>query len=79
MGIRALAPDQLSELASLGAGFEHNTPLWYCVLKEAELSGGTRLAGVGARIVGEVFIGLLAHNRNSYFSRTPLAADAPEP
>ncbi len=69
MGIPALVPDQLSELALLGVGFEHNTPLWYYVLKEAELSGGTRLVGVGARIVGEVFIGLLEHDRHSYLSR----------
>ena len=69
MGIPALMPDQLSELAPLGVGFEQNTPLWYYVLKEAELSGGTRLVGVGARIVGEVFIGLLANDRHSYLSR----------
>ncbi|MBB3674400.1 peroxidase family protein [Modestobacter versicolor] len=30
------------------------TPLWFYVLREAELNGG-RLAGVGARIVAEVF------------------------
>ena len=31
-----------------------NTPLWFYVLREAELNGG-RLAGVGARIVAETF------------------------
>lgn len=31
-----------------------NTPLWFYVLREAEVSGG-RLAGVGGRIVAEVF------------------------
>jgi hypothetical protein len=30
------------------------TPLWFYVLREAELNGG-RLAGVGARIVAETF------------------------
>jgi hypothetical protein len=45
--------------------------LWYYVLKEAELSGGARLAGVGARIVGEVFIALLTLDRNSYLWRHP--------
>lgn len=45
------------------------SPLWYYVLKEAELSGGSRLSGVGARIVGEVFIGLLTLDRNCYLSR----------
>ena len=77
MGIPALSPDQLSELAPFGVGFERNTPLWYYVLKEAELSGGTRLVGVGARIVGEVIIGLLALDRQFLLVATrPLAADA---
>jgi hypothetical protein len=31
-----------------------NTPLWFYILREAELNGG-QLAGVGARIVAEVF------------------------
>ena len=31
-----------------------NTPLWFYILREAELNGG-KLAGVGARIVAEVF------------------------
>ena len=52
-----------------GVGFESDTPLWYYVLKEAELSGGARLAGVGARIVGEVFLGLLTLDKNSYLWR----------
>ena len=40
MGIRPLAPTQLSELATFGVGFERSTPLWYYILKEAELAGG---------------------------------------
>jgi hypothetical protein len=71
MGIRPLAPSQLSELAQFRVGFERNTPLWYYILKEAELAGGTTLAGVGARIVTEVFIGLLAQDRHSYLARNP--------
>jgi heme peroxidase len=71
MGIRPLGPGDVSELAGLGVGFERDTPLWYYVLKEAELSGGARLAGVGARIVGEVFIALLTLDRNSYLWRHP--------
>jgi hypothetical protein len=34
--------------------FLTRTPLWFYVLREAELNGG-RLAGVGARIVAETF------------------------
>ena len=48
------------ELAPLGVGFERSTPLWYYVLKEAEvLADGLHLGPVGGRIVAEVFIGLL--------------------
>jgi hypothetical protein len=35
-------------------GVLKNTPLWFYVLREAELGGG-RLGGVGARIVSETF------------------------
>ena len=69
MRVPALGPGELSELAGFGVGFESDTPLWYYVLKEAELSGGARLVGVGARIVGEVFLGLLTLDRDSYLWR----------
>ena len=69
MGITPLAPSQLNELAAFRVGFDRSTPLWYYILKEAELAGGAILAGVGARIVAEVFLGLLATDRNSYFSQ----------
>jgi hypothetical protein len=70
MNIRPLTPQQLSELAPFGVNLERSTPLWYYVLKEAELlTSGTRLAGVGARIVGETFLGILAADTRSYFSQ----------
>lgn len=71
MGIPPLAASQLAELTSFGVGFERSTPLWYYILKEAELAGGTHLAGVGARIVAEVFIGLLQQDGGSYLSNNP--------
>jgi hypothetical protein len=71
MRIPALSTSQLSELAPFGVGFERSTPLWYYVLKEAEVTGGTRLAGVGARIVAEVFLGLLRRDRSSYLAQRP--------
>ena len=57
-----------------------STPLWYYILKEAELIGdGLQLGPVGGRIVGEVFIGLLQLDPNSYLSSAAeLAADAAE-
>ena len=67
--IRPLTRSQLAELAGFGVGFEESTPLWYYVLKEAEVAGGAQLAGVGARLVSEVFLSLLMLDGNSYFNQ----------
>ncbi|HEX5708087.1 MAG TPA: hypothetical protein VFX96_12370, partial [Pyrinomonadaceae bacterium] len=45
--------------------FERRTPLWYYILKEAELGGGERLGPVGSRIVAETFVGLIKKSRYS--------------
>lgn len=67
-----LSPRDFSELAGYGLGLERNTPLWYYVLREAELIGGGEILGpVGGRIVGEVIIGLLQADRDSYLSAAP--------
>ena len=79
MNIRPLTPEQLNELAFFGADLERSTPLWYYVLKEAELAGGQRLAGVGARIVGEVFLGLLAADSRFVSVAVAVAPDASQP
>jgi hypothetical protein len=51
-------------------GLHLKTPLWYYILKEAQVrSGGERLGPVGARIVAEVFIGLVAGDNSSYLSQ----------
>lgn len=63
MGVQALTVEQLSELAPFN--MDRNTPLWYYILKEAEvLEDGLRLGPVGSRIVGEVFIGLLKADKD---------------
>jgi hypothetical protein len=50
------------------AGWANQAPLWYYVLKEAELPPykGERLGPVGGRIVAEVLVGLLQRDPNSY-------------
>jgi len=41
-------------------GWKGETPLWYYILREADVrGGGDRLGPVGGRIVGEVLVGLL--------------------
>jgi hypothetical protein len=70
MGIRPLAASQLAELSAFGVGLERSTPLWYYILKEAEvIADGLTLTGVGARVVGEVILGLLELDESSYLSR----------
>ena len=51
---------------------EQDTPLWFYVLREAEVrSGGQRLGPVGARIVTEVLIGLLKGDPQSFLNVQP--------
>jgi hypothetical protein len=67
-----LQAQDFPELQQFGHGLPSSTPLWYYVIKEAEmLAGGTILAGVGARIVAEVFIGLLQLDPTSYLATNP--------
>ncbi len=73
MGMEPLGASELDELRGYGLGLERSTPLWYYVLKEARLrANGTTLGPVGARIVGEVFIGLLQYDDQSYLTQNPL-------
>lgn len=45
------------------------TPLWYYILKEAQIrQNGRRLGPVGSRIVAEVFVGLLQGDPKSFLS-----------
>ena len=51
-------------------GVSGPTPLWFYVLREAELQeNGRRLGETGARIVAEVFIGLLERDRLSFLRK----------
>lgn len=61
------------ELAAIQAGeFDVKTPLWYYILKEAEVRGnGEQLGPVGARIVAEVFVGLIEGDPKSFLARAP--------
>lgn len=49
-------------------GFDVLTPLWFYVLKEAEvLGGGNHLGPLGSRIVAETLVGLIDHDPGSYW------------
>ena len=64
--------NNFTEFRGYNVGLDSNTPLWYYVLKEAELmEQGLRLGPVGSLIVGEVFIGLLQLAPGSYLRDNP--------
>jgi hypothetical protein len=72
MGAPVLSQADLAELESIHPSFALSTPLWYYILKEAELlQGGLQLGPVGGRIVCEVFIGLLEADQNAYVNVQP--------
>lgn len=73
VGATALGPEEVAsgdDRAVLREhGFHERTPLWYYVLKEAEVqANGQRLGEVGSRIVAEVFFGLIEGDRTSFMA-----------
>jgi hypothetical protein len=72
IGAPVLGASNFTEWRGYGVGLDSSTPLWFYVLKEAEvLEQGLRLGPVGATIVGEVFIGLLQVAPGSYLRDNP--------
>jgi hypothetical protein len=68
---RALGVEPLSEeqIGLAMNGWTGETPLWIYVLKEADaLQGGDRLGPVGGRIVGEVLVGIIDADPESFRS-----------
>ena len=69
LGVPVLSADHVG-LAEHGWAAE--TPLWYYILKEADvLHNGDQLGPVGGRIVGEVLIGIIDADPDSFRSVDP--------
>jgi hypothetical protein len=64
---------------STDPGWGGEAPLWFYILKEAELApyNAERLGPVGGRIVAEVLVGLLQRDPNSYLYLDPAWKPAP--
>ncbi len=92
MKLPVLAPADLDDLEHFH--LNERTPLWFYVLREAQVTaGGEHLGPVGGRIVAEVIIGLIAlirrilakgrHERvvttSAAFSRSTVVKDPFEP
>ena len=76
--IPVVSRTEFRDLARFDIGLDRSTPLWFYILREAEvagraagLAGGQRLVGVGARVITEVFVGLLQADPNSFLNKNP--------
>lgn len=70
MQLPVLAPGDLAELKDLD--LDERTPLWFYILREAEvMAGGEHLGPVGGRIVAEVIHGLIESDGQSYLRQDP--------
>jgi hypothetical protein len=77
LGVTALTEEQLLQGdqgvadALVDGGFLNNTPLWFYVLKEAEVTqDGERLGEVGSHIVCTTLIGQIKADPGSYLNKT---------
>ncbi|MFT7648656.1 MAG: hypothetical protein ACI8Y4_003408 [Candidatus Poriferisodalaceae bacterium] len=72
MGVDRLSRGDLDDLDGLGHRLDQSTPLWFYILREADvIHEGLHLGPVGGRIVAEVFVNLLRRDPTSYFSSQP--------
>jgi hypothetical protein len=72
VGAPILSNNDLQELAQFDNSLLAATPLFFYVLKEAELmEAGEHLGPTGGRIVGEVFMNNLRNDSNSYLNADP--------
>jgi hypothetical protein len=70
MALPVLPRTNLADLREFG--MDDRTPLWFYVLREAEVDqAGDRLGPVGARIVAEVILGLIEGDKTSYLAQDP--------
>jgi len=69
LGVPVLSAEQVGLAAH---GWTGETPLWFYILREADVLGdGDRLGPVGGRIVGEVIVGLIDRDPESFRSVDP--------
>jgi hypothetical protein len=75
MGVRELTEAQITMGADgeklRAIGLHQATPLWYYILKEAQMlgDGGSRLGPVGSRILAEVFVGMLQTDSEAFLHK----------
>jgi hypothetical protein len=70
MGLEPMADDQL-DIVGISDQFTDSAPLWFYIVKEAEVIDGAHLGPVGGRIVAEVLLGLLKGDPLSFLNVEP--------
>jgi len=66
------APLEADSVGLASHGWHDETPLWLYILREADaVGGGDRLGPVGGRIVGEVLVGIVAADPESFRAVDP--------
>ena len=69
MDVERLSAGDLSDVGQLGANLDRSTPLFFYILREADvINDGLHLGPVGGRIVAEVFLGLLQNDPGGYLA-----------
>jgi hypothetical protein len=79
MGLVPLSNVELGVPDARNAGWSGKAPLWFYILREAEIrQSGRRLGPVGGRLVAEVILGILHCDKASYLhAQTPFRPAAP--
>jgi hypothetical protein len=68
IGVEPLSPDEVG----LGPDWESGTPLWFYVLREADVhEGGDRLGPVGGRLVADTLVAIVDQDPESFRSVNP--------
>jgi hypothetical protein len=72
-GLKPLDPEQVAEGPDkeilINFGYDTKTPLWYYILKEAELTAkGAHLGALGSKLVADVIIAAIVKDPDSYHS-----------
>ncbi|WP_347140878.1 heme peroxidase family protein [Paracoccus sp. SSK6] len=64
-----LSPEEVSAGRDfmVDAGLDTQTPLWFYILREAELAGGNHLGPLGSTIVADTLVGLVVSDPQSYW------------
>jgi hypothetical protein len=79
MKMKPLSNSELALSDPSSPGWAGKAPLWFYILREAEVrQGGRRLGPLGAKLVAEVIVGILSCDKSSYiYDKTPFQPAPP--